>query len=67
MNKDDKMRLLKVEDGIAYYQQIVPIPIRAAFGELADDPKWKPPKRLSYIDYQEERIRELEAACTESG
>ena len=55
----EQAKLIKVERGVAYYQQIVAIPIRAAFGKLADDPKWKPPKRLSIVN--------LERVCTESG
>ena len=58
----EQAKLVKVEDGTAYYQQIVAIPI-SAFGKLADDPKWKPPARLSIVDYQQERIKELEALC----
>ena len=56
----EQAKLVKVERGVAYYQpEIVAIPIKAAFGKLADDPKWKPPKRLSIVN--------LERVCTESG
>ena len=43
-------KLLKVERGIAYYEELGAIPIRDAFGKLADDPKWQPPKRLNIAD-----------------